>query len=365
MTRGKKPSEIGLHSDWQEGPLFLKQPASEWPISRNYSEVRIPKTIMKVVNIVNVSVKDDLASRIKIERFSDYNRLLRVTARILKLYHKEPKATLKNATQEITSKDVKAEEVFWIKEAQRNMNNDIKHGTYRRLCPRLRDDGIYVISGRAEKWLEIGYNKEDIILLPYQHRFARLYHAKGHHGVLTSASKIRARFWITKLLKMIQSVKLNCVTCKKLDKKLSGQVMGNLPKERLKPAPPWYSTSIDLFGPFTVRDAVKKRTTSKGYGVIFNCIGTRAVYLDLAPDYSTESFLMVLRRFVSLRGYPSKIYSDNGAQLVAASQELKNVTKFWGGRSLKVLELWEVLNGTSRQLMHHGKMEHQNLSSDQ
>ena len=112
--------------------------------------------------------------------------------------------------------------------------------------------------------------------------------------------------------------------------------MGNLPKERLKPAPPWYTTSIDLFGPFTIRDAVKKRTTSKAYVVIFNCIGTRAVYLDLAPDYSTESFLMVLRRFVSLRGYASK-----------------------------VLELWKVLNGTSRRLMHHGKMEDQNLSSDQ
>ncbi|XP_066016122.1 uncharacterized protein [Pocillopora verrucosa] len=274
-----------------------------------YGSCAIPTTIMKVVNTVNESVKDDLASRIKIERFSDCKRLLRVTARILKLYRRKPKAIFKNATQEITSKDVETAEVFWIKEAQRNMKNDIKHGTYRRLCPRLRDDGIYVISGRAEKWLEIGYNKEDIILLPYQHRFARLYceyiHAKGHHGVLTTASKIRARFWITQLLKMIQSVKLNCVTCKKLDKKLSGQVMGNLPKERLKPAPPWYSTSLDLFGPFTIRDAIKKRTTLKAYGVIFNCIGTRAVYLDLAPDYSTESFLMVLRRFVSLRGYPS------------------------------------------------------------
>ena len=42
--------------------------------------------------------------------------------------------------------------------------------------------------------------------------------------------------------------------------------MGNLPKERLKPAPPWYHTSIDLFGPFTIRDAVKKRTTSKRMG---------------------------------------------------------------------------------------------------
>ena len=41
LTRGKKPSEISLHSDWPEGPLFLKQIESEWPISRNYSEVRI------------------------------------------------------------------------------------------------------------------------------------------------------------------------------------------------------------------------------------------------------------------------------------------------------------------------------------
>ena len=121
LTRGKKPSEISLHSDWQEGPLFLKQPESEWPISRNYSEIRIPTTTMKVVNTENVSVKDDLASRIKIERFSDCKRLLRVTARILKLYRRKPKAIFKNATQEITSKDVETAEVFWIKEAQRNM----------------------------------------------------------------------------------------------------------------------------------------------------------------------------------------------------------------------------------------------------
>ena len=76
---------------------------------------------MKIVNTVNVSVKDDLASRINIERFSDYNRLLRMTARIIKLYRREPKAT-----QEITSKDVETAELFWIKEAQRNIKSDIK-----------------------------------------------------------------------------------------------------------------------------------------------------------------------------------------------------------------------------------------------
>ena len=338
ITRGKKPDEIGLNSNWQEGPSFLKQPEKEWPITRNYLEQHIPQQL-KVINTISVSVEDNLASRIKIERFSDFNRLLRVTARVLKLFHRSPKVTLKNATAELSSKDIELAETFWIKEAQRMMEKDIKDGKYKRLCPRRRTDGIYVISGRSVNWVEMSYNKEDVILLPYKHRFSRLYsehvHAQGHHGILSTASKVRSKFWIIKLLKLLKSIKLNCVTCKRLDKKLSEQVMGNLPEERLKPAPPWYSTSIDLFGPYTIRDEVKKRTTSKAYGVIFNCLATRAVYLDLAPDYSTEKFLMVLRRFVSLRGYPCNIYSDNGPQLVAANQELQRATKSWDWEKLK------------------------------
>lgn len=103
--------------------------------------------------------------------------------------------------------------------------------------------------------------------------------------------------------------------------------MGNLPTDRLKSAPPWYSTGIDLFEPFRIQDEVKKRTTSKTYGVIFTSLGTRAVYLDIAADYSTDKFLMVPRRLVSLHGYPFELFSDNGTQLVAANKELSNITK--------------------------------------
>jgi len=101
--------------------------------------------------------------------------------------------------------------------------------------------------------------------------------------------------------------------------------MGKLPIERLKPAPAWHSTALDLFGPFKIKDEVKKRTTGKAYGVIFNCLTTRAVHVDISPDYSTQKFLMVLRRFVSIRGYPSKLYSENGPQLVSANEELKRI----------------------------------------
>ena len=66
-----------------------------------------------------------------------------------------------------------------------------------------------------------------------------------------------------------------------------------------------------------------------------NHLATRAVHVDVSPDYSTEKFLMVLRRFVSIRGYPSKLYSDNGAQLVAANKELKKVVKDLDSKSLQ------------------------------
>ena len=77
------------------------------------------------------------------------------------------------------------------------------------------------------------------------------------------------------------------------------------------------------------------------YGVIFNCLSTRAVHVDLTADYSTDKFLMVLRRFVSIRGYPSKLYSDNGPQLVAANEALTNIVKGWNREELQQFGVME------------------------
>ena len=171
----------------------------------------------------------------------------------------------------------------------------------------------------------MSYNKQELILLPYEYRFSKLYaaqiHQRGHLGVLSRASKVRSRFWIIRLLKLVKYIKNNSIVCRKIEKKLGEQV------ERLKPAPAWDSTALDFFGPFKVKDEVKKKTTGKAYGLIFNCLATRAVHVDISPDYSIEKFLMVLQRFVSIRGYPSKLYSDNGTQLVAANKELQKVVK--------------------------------------
>ena len=370
ITRGRKPAEIGLNSIWQTGPEFLRFPQHEWPICKPNYQKELPEQI-KTVMLAEAKSEDSLEARIDINRYSNYTKLIRVTARVLSLYKRKPRPSLKDVTSPLTPEDIDRAERFWILRCQKLLTADMEKGRFKRLCPRTREDGIIVVGGRVEKWLEISYNKNDLILLPYEHRFARLYaeyiHQRGHHGVSSTVSKIRARFWITNIQRMVRSIKYNCVICKKIDKQLCQQKMGKLPEERLKPSPPWHCTRIDLFGPFKIRDEVKRRTYGKCYGVIFNCMCTRAVHLDLAPDYSTETFLLVLRRFVSLRGYPAKLYSDNGPQLVAADKELKDITKNWNWDELLEFGVTEGLqwefspanapwyNGTSEALIRSVK----------
>ena len=103
------------------------------------------------------------------------------------------------------------------------------------------------------------------------------------------------------------------------------QVMSPLKEERLKPASAFHTTGIGYFGPLKLKGEVQKRTHGKGYGVIFTCVVSRAVYLDISCDYSTEAFMQVLRRFASFRGWPGKLISDQNTQLVGSSNELKAI----------------------------------------
>lgn len=93
--------------------------------------------------------------------------------------------------------------------------------------------------------------------------------------------------------------------------------MADLPPSRLRLLqPPFYSTGVDCFGPYLIKIG---RRHEKRWGIIFKCLTTRAVYLDLLYQMDTDSFLMALRRFISRRGKPFEIISDQG-------------TNFRGGR---------------------------------
>ena len=87
---------------------------------------------------------------------------------------------------------------------------------------------------------------------------------------------------------------------------------------------------------WTVRNTreVNKRSTGKAYGVIFLCLPTTPVHLNIATDYSTNAFLMVFRKFESLPGY-RVIYSDSGSHIVGASNVLKEISRKWDWDKIK------------------------------
>ena len=78
------------------------------------------------------------------------------------MYHTDLKPTFFNVTSEPTAEDLMNTEKLWIIEAPKNMDEEFKTGKYKRLCHRLREDGIYVVGGRPTKstrWMEMSYNK--------------------------------------------------------------------------------------------------------------------------------------------------------------------------------------------------------------
>ena len=73
----------------------------------------------------------------------------------------------------------------------------------------------------------------------------------------------------------------------------------------------------------------------KHYGVIFTCLNTRAVHLELAVDLSTMEFMQVLRRFFFIRGQPKLMMSDNRSQMVGAERKLREMIEGWDADELK------------------------------
>ena len=117
------------------------------------------------------------------------------------------------------------------------------------------------------------------------------------------------------------------------------ELMADLPQERLSYLqPPFSFTGVDYFGPVTVKQVYRTRSLSrhnKRYVCLFTCLTFRAIHLELCEDMSTDSFIMALRRFISRRGCPLKIMSDNGTNIVGANNELKKCLKGLSQKTMK------------------------------
>lgn len=61
----------------------------------------------------------------------------------------------------------------------------------------------------------------------------------------------------------------------------------------------------------------------KRYGVLFTCLTSRALHIEVSHTLDTNSCINAIRRFMCRRGQVTLVRSDNGTNLVGAERELR------------------------------------------
>ena len=335
-----------LMGEWQHGPEFLQEAEEMWPKSspREADEKDAKKEQRKVLNVQGNQTEPQVPI-IECKRYSSWKRLLRVTAYVLRFVRKMKSKSqsamkdgnLKNSEESLTNQELQLAEEYWIKQAQQDLIDCLKNGKFSALSPFKTEDGILRVGGRVDKAM-VSYEMKHPALLPQKHwismLIARDAHQFGHQGVASTAAKIRRNYWIINVHDIVKSVKFRCTFCRRISHQIEEQRMASLPSFRVKPySPPFYYSSCDYFGPFDVKLLRNRRT--KHYGIIFTCLNTRSVHLEMATDYTAMAYIQALRRFFSIRGQPLLMLSDNGTQLVGAEAELRKMIQGWDKTKLR------------------------------
>ena len=245
------------------------------------------------------------------ERFSSYNRLLRVTAWIKRFYYN---SKIKSKSQKNFDKCLSANE---LNEAETSLMlshqnhhfflNELKKGRplnksspLRSLNPLIDKLGLLRVGGRLNNTSLIYSIRHPPILRGSSH-FTRLLirqrHLDHQHaGPSPLMGVLSAEVYLTSSRRVIRDVTRACITCRKHYAKLVKQQMGQLPESRATPSLPFEKVGIDLAGPLHVKlGRVRKPVIVITYVAVFVCFSTRAVHLELVMDLITEAFLAALK----------------------------------------------------------------------
>ena len=73
---------------------------------------------------------------------------------------------------------------------------------------------------------------------------------------------------------------------------------------------------------------------------VFTCLTTKAIHIKVSHNLTTDFFLCALRKFISKRGRPQHVYSDNRINFVSAARVLRESLAGWNQHQINNL-LWQ------------------------
>lgn len=158
------------------------------------------------------------------------------------------------------------------------------------------------------------------VILLYDYLFVKLllsylYNKRVYCGYKSLIYEVRRKYWIIGFCSMFKVFIVKCIICRKFRKKSLDQLMGQISFLRVVVGFFFFfNIVIDMFGFVYIK--FNRKILKEVQVVIFVCMIIRVVYLEFVNDKIFDVFLMVFRRFASLRGYSSVCWSDCGINFV-------------------------------------------------
>ena len=325
------PSDLGSRGGkvedcanlWWKGPSWLPHPEN-WPsdiVTSPTKETQAEAKLIKEVLAVAVTTKKDLDQLM--EKW-DLWKTIRVCSWMTRFIRNCRVKRQQRTSGPITTEETNRQIEFWVRDTQVRCQDTNKFQEDQlRLNLQKNENGLYECRGRIQGDYPL-YLPDDSL---FTTKLVMHAHTQTlHGGVGLTMAKIRELYWIPRLRRLTKQVIRSCHGCKRFQ--VTAQTnppTGNLPRERTAESVPFKFIGVDFAGP--IRYLSKTKKEMKAYIVLYTCSLTRAVYLELLPDQSTEEFRRSLKRFIARRGRPEKIFSDNGKTFVAAAKWLRNVMK--------------------------------------
>jgi hypothetical protein len=192
----------------------------------------------------------------------------------------------------------------------------------------LDEKGLLRIGGRLSN-SNLPPGMKNPLILPRKGRITNLVIHHGHMATLHGGARqalnyIRQRYWIIGGNRAVKEQLRGCIRCHRFKPSDNYQLMADLPPQRTNPSRPFTHTGVDFTGHVEVKiNKGRGVKTSKGYIVVFVCLATKAVHIELTSDMSAETFLAAFERLCARRGKPKHVYSDCGSNFIKASKILK------------------------------------------
>ena len=326
----ENPADIGsrgchgdtLRANWFSGPSWLSD-ENNWPDDITTTPSTESEHEAKQIKVIMATTrsKEDAIGTV-IVKFNLW-KTLRVTSWILRFVNNcKSKSKQKRVNGPLSTDEIEASNLTWIKKTQSNHENTDKFKIdNRRLNLQKNIRGVYICLGRIEGSYPIYLPADDVFTQKLvQHSHKRTLHG----GVGFTMADIRRKFWIPRLRQLIKSVIHKCHGCKRFHAiAFVRPIAGNLPSSRTMGSRPFQVVGLDFAGPFIY--LTENKVEKKCYILLYACSLTRAVYLDVLKDQTFEGVITSFKAFIARRTRPSVIYSDNFSSFGTASRWTKRV----------------------------------------